>query len=43
MLNSETDSIGLAMRAHEALLTTKDLEDVVKLFKEGVERAIMGL
>ena len=43
MLNSETDSIGLAMRAHEALLDVADLEGIVKSFAAGVGRAIAEL
>ncbi|VDC07057.1 unnamed protein product, partial [Peniophora sp. CBMAI 1063] len=43
VLNSETDSIGLAMRAHEALLDGGDLEGVVRVFREGVERAVAEL
>uniref|UniRef100_D8PSX8 Carrier domain-containing protein n=1 Tax=Schizophyllum commune (strain H4-8 / FGSC 9210) TaxID=578458 RepID=D8PSX8_SCHCM len=40
VLNTETDSIGLAMRSHEALLDAEELQKVVELFASSVRKAV---
>ncbi|KAL1728701.1 putative peptide synthetase [Schizophyllum commune] len=43
VLNTETDSIGLAMRSHEALLDAAELQKVIELFASGVRKAVEDL
>ncbi|KAL1693266.1 hypothetical protein GGG16DRAFT_123376 [Schizophyllum commune] len=40
VLNTETDSIGLAMRSHEALLDAEEMQKVIDLFASGVRKAV---